>query len=368
MAETLSNRGDVLVVDDTPENLRVLCGMLKEQGYRARPMPSGKLAIQAAAIQPPDLILLDINMPELNGYEVCRLLKDNPQTAPIPVIFISALTELENKVRAFSSGGVDYITKPFQFEEVEARVETHLKLRRLQLELEHHAKHLEELVEEKVREISQSQMATIEVLAQLSESRDECTGGHIKRIQILSRTLALKLGESQRYQRTVNAAYVTNIYYASVLHDIGKVGVVDAILLKNGRLTAEEFADMKKHTVFAARTLEAARDKYPGNVFINMGIAIARSHHERWDGSGYPDGLAGEDIPLCARILALADVYDALRSKRPYKGEMSHEEAKEIIVTGSGTHFDPDVVAAFIEVEQTFIKLNHPGIVEDSKL
>lgn len=347
-------RAEVLVVDDTPENLRVLCGMLKHQGYRARPMPSGKLALQSVASQPPDLILLDINMPEMNGYEVCRYLKENQATAAIPVIFISALADLENKVRAFSSGGVDYITKPFQFEEVEARVETHLKLRRLQLQLEQYARHLEDKVEEKVREISQSQMATIEVLAQLAESRDECTGGHIKRIQTLSRALALKLGESERYQRTVTEAYVTNIYHASALHDIGKVGVKDAILLKNGPLTAEEFTAMKKHTIYAAHTLAAARDRYPGNVFINMGIAIARSHHEKWDGNGYPDGLAGEDIPLCARIMALADVYDALRAKRPYKDGMSHEDAREIIIAGSGTHFDPDVVEAFLEIEQIF--------------
>lgn len=347
-------RADVLVVDDTPENLRVLCGMLKHQGYRARPMPSGKLALQAVASQQPDLILLDINMPEMNGYEVCRHLKENQATATIPVIFISALTELENKVRAFSSGGVDYITKPFQFEEVEARVDTHLKLRRLQLQLEQYAKHLEEKVEEKVHEISQSQMATIEVLAQLAESRDECTGGHIKRIQILSQALALKLSESERYQRTVTEAYVTNIYHASALHDIGKVGVKDAILLKKGPLTAEEFAMMRKHTIYAAQTLAAARDRYPGNIFINMGIAIARSHHEKWDGSGYPDGLSGEDIPLCARIMALADVYDALRAKRPYKDGMSHEESREIITSGSGTHFDPDVVGAFLQSEQLF--------------
>jgi len=347
-------RGDVLVVDDTPENLRVLCGMLKHQGYRARPMPSGRLALQAVDSQPPDLVLLDINMPEMNGYEVCRHLKENQATAAIPVIFISALTELGDKVKAFSSGGVDYITKPFQFEEVEVRVETHLKLRRMQLQLEQYAKHLEDQVEEKVREISQSQMATIEVLAQLTESRDECTGGHIKRIQSLSRALAIKLGESERYQRTVTATYVTNIYYASALHDIGKVGVKDAILLKNGSLTAEEFAEMKKHTIYAAHTLAAAREKYPGNVFINMGIAISRSHHEKWDGLGYPDGLSGEDIPLCARIMALADVYDALRTKRPYKDGMSHEEAREIIVAGSGTHFDPDVVTAFLEIEQVF--------------
>lgn len=343
--------GDILVVDDTPENLRVLCGMLKQQGYRARPIPSGKLALRAVETEPPDLILLDITMPEMNGYEVCRTLKASPSTMNIPVIFISALTQLDDKIKAFASGGLDYITKPFQFEEVQARVETHLRLRGLQVELQHYSGRLEKLVEEKVLEISRSQMATIEALAQLTESRDECTGGHIKRIQAMCHALAIRLCDISQHKRSISDSFFECIFFASALHDIGKVAVPDAILLKPGRLTAEEMTEMKKHTTQGAATLRAAREKYPKNAFLNMGIAIARSHHERWDGLGYPDGLVGEDIPFSARIMAVADVYDALRSRRPYKEAMSHEQAMKIIREGCGTQFDPECVAALESIE-----------------
>ena len=346
--------GNILVVDDTPENLRVLCSMLKQQGYRARPIPGGKLALQAVKIEPPDLILLDITMPEMNGYEVCSRLKADPVTRQIPVIFISALTELDDKIKAFKAGGLDYITKPFQFEEVQARVETHLKLNQLQRILQIYSRRLEDLVQEKVAELSQSQMSTIEALAQLTESRDECTGGHIKRIQVMSRMLAERLGALEHHRRTINATFLDCIFHASALHDIGKVAIADAILRKPGRLTPEEMTEMKKHTSHASQTLRVARDRYPGNSFLNMGIAIARSHHERWDGTGYPDGLLGEDIPLSARIMAVVDVYDALRSKRPYKDGLPHEKTRQIILADSGTQFDPECVSVFDEASAEF--------------
>ena len=349
--------GDILVVDDTAENLRVLCGMLKQQGYRARPVPSGRLALRAVETELPDLILLDITMPEMDGYEVCRNLKDAPDAQHIPVIFISALTELDDKIKAFAAGGLDYITKPFQFEEVQARVDTHLRLRALQVELERYSKGLEDIVQETLQDISLSQMAIIEVLTQLTESRDECTGGHIKRIQEMCRALARELARAPHYQHTINRSFFESIFLASSLHDIGKVAIPDAILLKPGRLTDEEMAEMRKHSAIGASTLQAAREKYHGNAYLNMGIAIARSHHERWDGGGYPDGLAGADIPLSARIMAVADVYDALRSKRPYKPAMEREKARQIIMEGSGTQFDPECVSAFEKVEAEFDRI-----------
>lgn len=350
--ETLG--GNILVVDDTPENLRVLCSMLKQQGYRARPIPNGKLALQAVATDSPDLILLDITMPEMNGYEVCARLKADPSTRHIPVIFISALTDLDDKIKAFAVGGLDYITKPFQFEEVQARVNTHLRLSKLQRELERHSRKLEVLVQDQVREISQSQMSTIEALAQLTESRDECTGGHIKRIQVISRMLAERMRAAPHHARTITDSFLDCIFHASALHDIGKVAIADSILRKPGKLTPEEMAEMKKHTTLAAQTLRVARETYPKNTFLNMGIAIARSHHERWDGAGYPDGLAGEDIPLSARIMAVADVYDALRSKRPYKDGLPHEKTVRIMLQDSGTQFDPECIAAFHEASSEF--------------
>jgi putative two-component system response regulator len=245
---------NILVVDDTPENLRVLLELLKQQGYKARAVPNGKLALQAASSEPPDLILLDIMMPEMDGYEVCRRLKQDDKLCEIPVVFLSALGDTLDKVHAFDVGGVDYVTKPFQFEEVRARVETHLRLRRLQVQLEQHNRQLRDRVEEQVREISDSQMATIVALARLAESRDKGTGKHIERVRIYCRLLASQLREHPGRQERVDAAFIENIFRASPLHDIGKVAIRDSILLKPGPLTPEEFDEMKSHTTLGAQT------------------------------------------------------------------------------------------------------------------
>jgi putative two-component system response regulator len=345
--DAASLQGNILVVDDTPANLTLLAGMLRERGHRVRPVPGGRLALKAVENEPPDLILLDINMPEMDGYEVCRNLKGDKRFREIPVIFISALAETLDKVKAFGTGGVDYITKPFQFEEVEARVETHLKLRRYQA-------HLEDVVAEQIREICDSQMSTIFALSKLSESRDSDTGAHLERVQLYCRILAEGFSQEPPYNSTIDAAFITNISSASPLHDIGKVAVADNVLLKPGKLTPEEFEIMKTHSAIGAATMEAVYRKYPKNTFINMGISIARSHHERWDGAGYPDGLKGDGIPLSARIMAIADVYDALRSRRCYKEPLSREKSREIIGSGRGTHFDPVLVNAFLSMEEKF--------------
>ena len=347
-------RISILAVDDIPANLTLLQEMLQAKGYRVLTSPNGKTALIAAAKSRPALILLDINMPEMNGFEVCERLKADEALKEIPVLFISALSETADKIKAFSVGGVDYVTKPFQFEEVHARVKTHLRLQSLQLELKKHNLHLEELVTEKVREISNSQLATIHAVSKLAESRDDDTGHHIERTQTFSNILAEKMQENPRYAGCINVTFVENIYNASPLHDIGKVGISDNILLKPGKLTPEEFEVMKTHAMIGANTLIATRNKYPKNAFVNMGIAIARSHHEKWDSSGYPDGLVGEDIPLSARIMAVSDVYDALRSKRPYKPAFTHEKSCEIIMEGTGRHFDPAVIHAFTAVEAEF--------------
>ncbi len=347
----------IMVVDDTPENLNLLRRMLGSKGYNVMAFPEGRLALEAAASHPPDLILLDIMMPETDGLEVARSLKAHEAPKDIPILFISALTEAEDKVKAFFAGGVDYVTKPFHLGKVHARIETHLKLRRMKLELERHNLHLEELVKEKVREISDSQMAIILAVTKLAEFRDDETGHHIERTRTFCKILAEQIRLNPSYTQSISDAYVENIFHAAPLHDIGKVGIPDSILLKPDKLTPSEFEIMKTHTMIGARTLQAARGKYPKNAFVNMGIAIAHHHHERWDGTGYPDGLAGEDIPLAARIMALADVYDALRSQRPYKEPFSHERSCEIIVEGAGRHFDPAVVDAFKEVESKFAEI-----------
>jgi len=339
----------LLVVDDSPANVRLLAKMLKERGHRVRVAPDGELALRAVRTDPPDLILLDIDMPGMDGYEVCRRLKADDRWRSIPILFISALNETSAKLRSFEVGGVDYITKPFQFAEVEARVETHLKLRRYQLDLER-------MVREQVREIADAQMATIFALARLAESRDDETGRHLERVRDVCGLLARRLQEASPYSDRIDAAYLRNLHQASIPHDIGKVGISDAVLLKPGRLTPEEYEIAKTHAAIGARTLEAVHRQYPRNAFLRMGIDIAGTHHEKWDGSGYPEGLRGERIPLCGRIMGLADVYDALRTRRPYKEPLPHAETREIVLRDAGSHFDPVVVEAFRAIEPELVE------------
>ena len=349
-----SEKPSILVVDDTPANLQLLASMLKERGYKTRPVPSGLLALQAALSEPPDLILLDVNMPEMNGFEVCQSLKADEKLKDIPVIFISALNEVLDKVRAFAVGGVDYITKPFQFDEVQARVDTHLKIRHLQEELEQHNRQLGKLVQVQVKKISDTQMAMIFALAKLAESRDDDSGLHLERIQAFCKKLAEGLSHHARSGGQVDPKFIENIFYASPLHDIGKVAIPDSIVLKPGKLTPEEFDIMKTHAALGAEKLEAVQRQFPGNALLDMGIAIAKFHHEKWNGAGYPQGLAGEAIPLSARIMAVADVYETLRSKRCYKAPFSHDESSGIIISSSETHFDPEIVKVFVELKDDF--------------
>ena len=356
---------DILLVDDMPVNLRMLSDMLVLAGYHTRSARSGETALRAAIKQLPDLVLLDIMMPHMDGYEVCRRFKSDPSLAHVPIIFLSALGDTSDKVAAFAAGAVDYVTKPFQIDEVCARVHTHLHLRELQATVEAHTYRLEALVAEQVSEIMESHMATIFAMAKLAESRDDETGTHLERVQgfcgLLGEGVAANVTE-------LDQEYVRHLVHAGPLHDIGKVAISDSILLKPGTLTAEEFEVMKTHTTMGAETLEAVRSGYPSNAFIAMGIEIARSHHERWDGTGYPLGLVREQIPLSGRIMAVADVYDALRSKRVYKPAFSHDESFRIICEGSGTQFDPDVVGVFIERAAEFETITQCATQEEPGL
>lgn len=343
---------EILIVDDTPANLDVLAGILRNSGYVARPVPSGPVALATARLRAPDLVLLDITMPGMDGFEVCRQLKEDPALADIPVIFVSAVVETLDKVRAFSLGAVDYIIKPYQVDEVRARVHTHLRLRRQERELRQFNASLNAMVQEQLGEIAQARLSTIIAMSKIAEYRDDTTGRHIERVCLCCSALTARLAPRPEYAEFLTDHQADDICYASPLHDIGKVGVPDAILGKPGRLTPEEFEVMKRHTVIGWSALAEVLERYPGNSFIARGAEIARSHHERWDGSGYPDGLAGNAIPLSARIVAVADVYDALRSERPYKRAFGHEEACEIVRQGSGAHFDPAVIEAFEEAER----------------
>ncbi len=344
----------ILVVDDTPENIEVLRQLLRAD-YTIHAAISGEKGLEIARRMPqPDIILLDIMMPGIDGYEVCRQLKGDPLTAHIPVVFISALDQVGHETRGLELGAVDYIRKPFEPVLVKARVHNHLALKRYE-------QHLEELVRARTAELALTQQVTIEALANLAEFRDNETGGHIKRTQNYVRALTQQLNTHGAYQQLLDAASIEMLYRCAPLHDIGKVAIRDMILLKPGRLTPEEFEEMKQHVTFGAKALEVAEGVQGESLFLQFAREIILGHHERWDGKGYPNGLAGSNIPLPGRIMAVADVYDALISRRVYKPAFSHAQAVEIIVQGSGSHFDPVIVEAFIALGDEFraIALTH---------
>jgi putative two-component system response regulator len=347
----------IMVIDDTPANLDVLSDILQGAGFQVVLFPRASSALRTIGKDPPDMILLDIIMPEMDGFDLCAKLKANAATAEIPVIFLSALNETTNKVKAFSIGGVDYITKPFQQEEVLARVRTHLSIGQMRQKLETYSHQLEKLVQEKVKEISDSQLATLQAISSLAEFRDEDTGQHTERTRIYCKLIASQLRNSGLFTDIIDNDFIDNIYHAAPLHDIGKIGIPDRILLKPGPLDSDEFEIMKRHVTLGVQTLKSVLDRYPRNTFIKMGMELTGTHHEKWNGSGYPGKLKGGVIPLSGRIMALADVYDALRSVRPYKKSFTHELCSTIIRECSGQHFDPIIVEAFIALESQFAEI-----------
>jgi putative two-component system response regulator len=343
----------ILAVDDTRTNLDLLVSALDDH-YDLSVAMNGGTALQLVAENPPDLILLDLMMPGMDGFEVLKRLKEQSRTQDIPVILLTAMTDIQSKAKGLTMGAVDYITKPFQIEEMLARINTHLKLHCAQSALKQFNNRLQDLVEQQLEEINQSQLAMIFALAKLSHTRDDNTGLHLERVQHLCRLFSLALSEKAVYSQDITPQFIKAIFHASPLHDVGKVGIEDAILLKPDKLDEQEFAVMKNHTIIGASTLELVHKQYPNNAFIKMGIEIAKYHHEKWDGTGYPEGLANTSIPLSARIMALVDVYEALRSRRPYKEAFTHERAKAIIMEGSGKSFDPKIISVFLQIHQEF--------------
>lgn len=345
----------VLVVDDTPENLVLMSGLLKDD-YRVRVANSGEKALGLITSHGvPDLILLDVMMPGMDGYEVCRQLKSNPETSDIPVIFLTARSEVEDERKGFEFGAVDYITKPISPPIVMARVRTQLALKQANDQLRHKNQYLEQEVEQRTREVTAIQDVTIMAMTSLAETRDTDTGNHILRTQNYVRALAHKLQSHPRFSQFLTPKNIESLTKSAPLHDIGKVGIPDNILLKPDRLTDEEFEIMKTHTVLGQNAICQAEQALGMDVpFLRMAKEIAMSHQERWDGSGYPEGLSGDDIPISARLMAVADVYDALISRRVYKEPMPHDAALDVIAEASGRHFDPDIVAAFLEIHQEF--------------
>ncbi len=343
----------VLIVDDTETNLDILVETLGED-YEVAVAMDGPTALSLAKDQTPDLILLDIMMPGMDGYEVCRRLSADPATAQTPVIFLTALTEVTDKTRGFAAGAVDYVTKPFEPAEIKARVRTHLSLRLARQELAVQNEILERKVRERTRELALTQDAIIEAMAGLAEYRDPETGGHIKRTRNYVRLLAMRLRDHPLYEASLSEETIDLLYKSAPLHDIGKVGVRDDILLKPGPLTEAEFETMRRHTIYGRDTIEAAAKNLGDNSFLRLAQEIAYTHQERWDGSGYPQGLAGEAIPVSGRLMAIADVYDALISRRVYKAPLPHAQAVAVIRDGRGSQFDPAMVDAFLDIQESF--------------
>ncbi|UCH21393.1 MAG: two-component system response regulator [Deltaproteobacteria bacterium] len=344
---------NVLVVDDAEINLEILAAAL-DKDYEVRVASDGKSALEIIKEKAPDLVLLDILMPGMDGYEVCRRLKKNSNTRDIPVVFITGMNQVQSKTRGFELGAVDYITKPFDIHEVRARVKTHLTNTLAKKILENRTINLEEKVKERTRELWLTQEVTIECMASLAETRDPETGGHIKRTKEYVRILAEQLKCHPKFSDFLNDESIDLICKSAPLHDIGKVGVPDSILMSHKKLTPHEWGEMKKHTIYGRDALLAAGAQLGENSFLRFAGEIAYSHHEKWDGTGYPEGLRGEEIPISGRLMALADVYDALISKRIYKQPVSHAKAVEIIESDKGKHFDPNVVEAFLNLEDKF--------------
>lgn len=338
----------ILIVDDTEENVDILLDTLGDL-YDISVAIDGESAMELLQDSTPDLILLDIMMPGMNGYEMCERLKRETRTAKIPIIFLTALSEAQNEEKGLRLGAVDYITKPFNPFLVKARVKNHL-------ELKMHRDNLEMMVQQRTAELELTQEITIESMGTLAEYRDPETGGHIQRTKFYVKLLAEKICGHRRFSSlTVEA--INSIHKSAPLHDIGKVGVPDHILLKPGKLTEAEFTEMKKHTIYGRDAIAKAEQK-PGNgSFLHYALEIAESHQEKWDGSGYPNGWAGDEIPLSGRLMAVADVYDALISKRVYKAPFTHSKAVSIIEEGRGRHFDPDIVDAFLEISEEFRRI-----------
>jgi putative two-component system response regulator len=345
----------VLVVDDTPDNLSLMSGLLKDN-YKVKVANSGEKALKiATTAPPPDLILLDIMMPGMDGYEVCRLLKHDPATMDIPVIFLTAKAEVEDERKGLELGAVDYITKPISPPIVLARVANHLALKSHADFLRDKSAFLEAEVDRRTREVKAIQDVTILAMASLAETRDSDTGNHIRRTQFYVKALAEKLRDHPRFAARLSDHVIDMLFKSAPLHDIGKVGIPDRILLKPGRFAPEEFEIMKTHTTLGREAIEHAEQQLGMDVeFLQTAKEIAYGHQEKWDGSGYPQGIAGEAIPLSARLMAVADVYDALISRRVYKDGMPHEKAVRIMIEGRGTHFDPDMLDAFVAIQEQF--------------
>ena len=335
----------ILIVDDNPQNVVLLEALLQPEGYRTVSARNGETALGLVAEQSPDLILLDVMMPGMTGYQVAGILKANPATANIPIIMITAQYDRHARLAGLNAGAEEFLTKPFDCTELWVRVRNLLRLKEYGDFLLNHNRILDEQVQQRTAQLEAAYQDTVLTLMRAAENKDQETGNHVRRISHYCKTLSEAMN--------MPADFSTAIYHASPMHDIGKIGIPDHVLLKADPFTVDEWQVMKTHCALGAGILAGGTSPY-----IQMGAEIALGHHERWDGSGYPGGLAGDAIPLSARIMQICDVYDALRSTRPYKLPMDHVRAVEIITSGDGrtqpAHFDPAVLQAFTRLTDHF--------------
>ncbi len=343
---------NVLIVDDVIANLIILTEIIKKAGYVARPVTSVRQAMDAITALPPNLILLDITMPEIDGFEYCSMLKKDVRTRDIPVIFISAMTTPESKTRGFSLGAVDFIVKPFDEQEVYLRVNTHIKLYRMQQELEEYNKHLQRMVNEQVRKIADEQKIITFALMRLVARRNSNIKQHMESLGKNARMLSMSLQFSPKFTKLIPNEFVEAIEVAAPLCDIGKSAIPDEIVSKRGPLTPEENLVMERHVFEGYELLTEIFDKNKNNYFVKMAAEIALNHHEKWDGTGYPTGLKGKEIPLSARIVSILDTYIILTGPMNPKGPMPHEMVMDIINRGAGSSFDPDIVDVLSKVQR----------------
>ena len=345
----------IFLIDDDIINLTIGRNVLSEN-YNILSLDSGEKLLKAIEKKLPDLILLDVDMPNMTGYETIAQLKEKG-CDNIPIIFLTARNDNESELKGLSLGAVDYITKPFSPALLLKRIEIHLLLESQKKELEQYNNNLKEMVDKKVKETLELKTALLTAMSELVECRDAVTGGHIDRTKGYLRILINALKEKQIYTEYIKDWDIDLILQSSQLHDVGKIAIPDSILLKQGPLTKEEFEHMKHHTVFSNEVIEKIMENTNQHDFLNQAKIMAATHHEKWDGCGYPCGLKGEEIPLQGRLMAIADVYDALVSIRPYKPAFTHKEAVDIIKKDSGTHFEPVLVDLFIEVADEFEKI-----------
>lgn len=346
---------NILILDDVNANLVVLAEIIRNAGYIARPVTSARQAVNAIEALPPNLILMDISMPEIDGFVFCSMLKKNANTRDIPVIFISALNSTEDKIKGFRSGAVDYISKPFEIEEVTLRINTHLQMHKMQQELEIYNKKLYKIINDQLRKLYEEQKNVIKALIKLAEKKDTTRAAHLELVGKNSKLLAISLQMSSHFRNQITNSFIDAIELAAPLHDLGKLLISNQIINKSDS-TIHEIEVIKQHTSVGAGVLEDIYSTNEQNDFLKLAISIAKYHHERWDGTGYPFGVSGEDIPLCARIVSIVNLYDNLINNANNGQAHSHENSMEIINKEAGQGFDPEIVSVFNKIQHQLKK------------